>query len=836
MRVHFTAGDGCGWAIDEDLRLVRESLAGLCEAVPLARAEAIHAPWWVKLLPYSMEAVRGKHVVCTAENSPFYYVTEPEFLKARAMVTQWIVRSREAAAQFAALGIASRYAPYTFDTAVFHPLAATAASVLDLARRWKIPTDRYLIANFHRDTEGADLRAPKLQKGPDVFLEIVARLREQGARFHVLLAGPRRHWLRAQLRERSVPFTFVGEDTGERDDLAVNTLPRSLLNVLYNVADLHLVSSRWEGGPQSVLECAATRCKCVSPRVGLAPDVLAAECLFASVPEACEIVRRDIEDGALDATVDGQFERAHSGHIAPALRESLREIYGSLAPLPPATARSRGVLRQAANRLLHRFRKPRAIRSIACLHRARAGGGSFFDGFIERLSAALEERGCEVQRNAVDRVPDAFLLGRVASDDPLLARVAAPAIGLLDDEASEEERETLRRSSTCLLVSSIEALVHLRELGAVTPVVVLSLPVGIPMVVGGEDDVPARPANFQRLAAPTVIGSVADRILRLVAATSSSPEVRRQGREKCGEDAGSPTHQPPRFPSASSAGTSGDEASPLQHSWLRSAEDPRCRDRVWRLGLLTGLKADDAGNFAPANFERALVLERLIALRKPARILEIGTGRGLGCLSAADSARIQDAPTHITTLDILSMDTKQRWPIELDGERKTIEASRAEVWGRHIEPELRKAITEITGPTTRTLPALVRAGEKFDLIFIDAGHDLYSVVHDLAHSVKLLASCGAILMDDFAPMEEFGLGTCIAVRHARRFFERVEIFPTEGLVFGGAEHPEAPRGMALLTEPFARDVQISRARLLAWRLAGGVLRLCCEPRFFPARS
>lgn len=277
-------------------------------------------------------------------------------------------------------------------------------------------------------------------------------------------------------------------------------------------------------------------------------------------------------------------------------------------------------------------------------------------------------------------------------------------------------------------------------------------------------------------------------------------------------------------------------AEPARADWLRSAANPDCRDRIWKLGLLTGLKAEDDGSFKPANFERALVLDRLIELHKPARILEIGTGRGLGCLGMAESGRVHGAPARITTLDLLSRDTPQRWPIEISGKREVLRASRDEIWGRHIDPELLAPLRQIAGPTTRTMPALAREGAKFDLIFIDAGHDLYSVVHDLAYSVKLLAPGGAILMDDFAPMEEFGLGTCIAAQHARRLFGSVEIFPTEGLVFGGTEHPGAPRGMVLLTEPGAVDVEISRVRLLAWRFAEVLLRLCHLPQFFPVRA
>ena len=83
-------------------------------------------------------------------------------------------------------------------------------------------------------------------------------------------------------------------------------------------------------------------------------------------------------------------------------------------------------------------------------------------------------------------------------------------------------------------------------------------------------------------------------------------------------------------------------------------------------------------------------------------------------------------------------------------------------------------MTVRTGPTTSVLPALVKENRKFDFIFIDAAHDVHSVFHDFAYGVLLLAEEGEMLMDDFASMEAFGLGTCIVAAHARRVFSRVD--------------------------------------------------------------
>jgi predicted O-methyltransferase YrrM len=269
-------------------------------------------------------------------------------------------------------------------------------------------------------------------------------------------------------------------------------------------------------------------------------------------------------------------------------------------------------------------------------------------------------------------------------------------------------------------------------------------------------------------------------------------------------------------------------------TWLKNFDDAARKDRVWKLGLLTGLRGEKDGTFRPANFERGLLLDRIVELRKPRTVLEIGTGRGLGAFAMAAAARAHGSEIEITTADIIPLTQPQDYAIEIDGERKRTRASCDEIWRKHLDPELVKRITPLTGRTTDTLPRLVREGRRFDFVFIDAGHDLFSVAHDLAYSAQLLAPGGAILMDDFAPLEEFGLGTCVALTHARRLFGHVELFPSEGLIFGGAVHPDAPRGMVFLTDRRG-EVTVNRAVLPLWRIAGFLLDRCYSARFFPAR-
>ena len=52
------------------------------------------------------------------------------------------------------------------------------------------------------------------------------------------------------------------------------------LNKLYNILDLYIVSSRVEGGPQSILECAQIKTPIISTDVGIASDILSKESIF----------------------------------------------------------------------------------------------------------------------------------------------------------------------------------------------------------------------------------------------------------------------------------------------------------------------------------------------------------------------------------------------------------------------------------------------------------------------------------------------------------------------------------------------------------------------------
>ena len=255
------------------------------------------------------DVLASQKVVCFSDNAPSFYARQPEFHAVRPFVDRWIARSRQAVREFSALGVRAELAPYCADPKVFSELPREHAELRALRQRLGLPADAYLIGNFHSDTAftlGPD--CPKWQKGPDVFAEIVRRVRETEPRVSVLLAGPRRHWLRRRLRALGVPVFFVGRES-EGDDFGVNILSRAELNRLYNLLDLCLVTSRWEGGPHTLIEACFAKTKILSTRVGIAEDVLDPKSLFDTIPEAVSRILEDARDQTLEPTREPQYRR-----------------------------------------------------------------------------------------------------------------------------------------------------------------------------------------------------------------------------------------------------------------------------------------------------------------------------------------------------------------------------------------------------------------------------------------------------------------------------------------------------------------------------------------------
>ena len=124
----------------------------------------------------------------------------------------------------------------------------------------------FLIGSFQRDTEGSGISEgiylPKLSKGPDRFIEVVKKYKQEKGNVTVILAGWRRQYIIQELEKLGIQYHYFE-----------NITPKEL-NELYNCLDLYVVSSRVEGGPRAVVECALNKTPIIATNVGIVPDVL----------------------------------------------------------------------------------------------------------------------------------------------------------------------------------------------------------------------------------------------------------------------------------------------------------------------------------------------------------------------------------------------------------------------------------------------------------------------------------------------------------------------------------------------------------------------------------
>ena len=137
-----------------------------------------------------------------------------------------------------------------------------------LRKKYDIPLDAYVLGSFQRDTEGSDLKSPKLIKGPDRLVKIIKSKNEESNKLIVLLSGKRRQYVIKELENLNIDYRYF------------EMVDTTVLNELYNCLDLYIVSSRLEGGPQAIIECGLSKTPIISTNVGVASEFLHSNSLF----------------------------------------------------------------------------------------------------------------------------------------------------------------------------------------------------------------------------------------------------------------------------------------------------------------------------------------------------------------------------------------------------------------------------------------------------------------------------------------------------------------------------------------------------------------------------
>ena len=131
-----------------------------------------------------------------------------------------------------------------------------------------LPREDFYIGSFQRDTEGHDLKSPKLEKGPDLFCDYIEKHYSDKKNLHIVLGGWRRQYVINRLENSKIKYSLF-----ERTDL-------KSLKYLYAICNLYVVASRHEGGPQSIIEASAMKIPIISTDVGIASNILSQKCII----------------------------------------------------------------------------------------------------------------------------------------------------------------------------------------------------------------------------------------------------------------------------------------------------------------------------------------------------------------------------------------------------------------------------------------------------------------------------------------------------------------------------------------------------------------------------
>jgi glycosyltransferase involved in cell wall biosynthesis len=422
IKVHLCGGEGIGWALDTDIALTRKSLHMLdqqLELTTLAKADVIHSVWEEPLFALSQDELEGKRIICHACNDLLRLYENPLMIRARDTIGLWIAMSRAAVNDFKYLRIPCVHIPYSVDTDAFFPDDSAGTDKKLIRRHYNISPQSFVISNFMRDSFGHDLSQPKDQKGAEMLVEIVRILSVREVPVHLLLAGPRRHWIRSQLSRLNLRYTYVGKEV-PGDDLRHNILSADHISSLYRASDLHLITSRWEGGPRSVLEAVSCRIPILSTPVGTAPDILEAESLFTAFDEAVEKVELHWKERFLDGVIDLQQKSLQQRHTVEYTAELFHKLYTDIDSVKPfkkvsrwvaQPARRPSILAKAVN-FTRRVTGQSSGEESFCVslwhefHKPPYGGGN---QFMMALKKEMERQGIQVVVNKLSQSVDVHI-------------------------------------------------------------------------------------------------------------------------------------------------------------------------------------------------------------------------------------------------------------------------------------------------------------------------------------------------------------------------------------------------------------------------------------------
>lgn len=319
MRVKVIGKDNVGWSIDKD----RAHLLSFLQEIPdvkvvesIWKADVFWFVWLDRVTRPQYVLVRllrtlfKKKIVASITND----VTQEKSFDTKHWPVDLFVSASACVSAFLTMrNLCHAEIPFYVSPNTHHKLPDGKRELAEkLGLSFGALEGKFVIGSFQRDSLGKHLSEPKWQKNPELLIEILKQLPKE--KFVLLLAGPRRHYIVRRCTEEMIPFVFVGDTTHHTrmtDDMFANNLPEETINMLYNLIDVNLVTSKSEGGPKAVLEAALAKTLVMSTDVGNAAQFLHPELIYQNASEAAQkIINFMNSSAAPDSYIEHNFKIA----------------------------------------------------------------------------------------------------------------------------------------------------------------------------------------------------------------------------------------------------------------------------------------------------------------------------------------------------------------------------------------------------------------------------------------------------------------------------------------------------------------------------------------------
>ncbi len=286
LKVKIIGEDGANWSIDKD-RINIEYFISQLGAVKIVNsnlAANIYFFAWYNQIPKKnlfkfFKKLFRKKVIAVITND--IRNNPEEFGCLKDAVDIWISPNSKISSFLKNRKANYLEIPFFVSPRKFYPLGMPKEAILKKLKLDASLADKTLIGSFQRDSLGNDLKKPKWQKNPDLLIKICKAIPKE--KICLVLAGPRRHYIVNECKKSDIPFVFIGDSEylkNLQDDIVANNLPEENVNLLYNLADIYIVTSASEGGPKAIMEASLAKTLIFSTDAGMAEDIIHRDLIY----------------------------------------------------------------------------------------------------------------------------------------------------------------------------------------------------------------------------------------------------------------------------------------------------------------------------------------------------------------------------------------------------------------------------------------------------------------------------------------------------------------------------------------------------------------------------